>query len=101
MSDTPQKTNPHNIVATVEETQKMTLNTSKTKHFANTICVLVTGIVLKFLKVSLSLSIKNKSAAIIPNIHGSSNSIPKPITDCQRASNASVFVAYLSCATFK
>ena len=38
MSDTPQKTNPHNIVATVEETQKMTLNTSKTKHFANTIC---------------------------------------------------------------
>lgn len=72
MSDTPQKTNPHNIVATVEETQKMTLNTSKTKHFANTICVLVTGIVLKFLKVSLSLSIKNKSAAIIPNIHGSS-----------------------------
>ena len=62
MSDTPQKTNPHNIVATVEETQKMTLNTSKTKHFANTICVLVTGIVLKFLKVSLSLSIKNMEA---------------------------------------
>ena len=47
MSDTPQKTNPHNIVATVEETQKMTLNTSKTKHFANTICVLVTGITME------------------------------------------------------
>lgn len=38
--------------------------------FAIIICVLVTGIVRKFLKVSLSRSIKNSIAAMTPMIHG-------------------------------
>ena len=35
-------------------------------------CVFVTGIVLRFLEVSQSLSIKNKIAAMIPIRHGTS-----------------------------
>ena len=37
----------------------------------------------------------------IPKMQGRSNSIPKPITDCHRASKAAAFVAYLSCAVFR
>ena len=70
-------------------------------HFAITICELVIGIVRRFLKVSLSRSIKKRSAATIPKMQGRSSNIPKPITDCHRASKAAAFVAYLFCAVFR
>lgn len=48
------------------------------RNFAIMSCVFVTGIVLRFLEVSQSLSIKNKIAAMIPIRHGSKklNHIP-------------------------
>ena len=50
-----------------------------TMIFDRTICLLVTGMVLKALNVSLSLSTKKSIVAIIPNIAGSKNCIPNPI----------------------
>ena len=46
--------------------------------FAIISCVFVTGIVLIFLEVSQSLSIKNKIAAMIPIRHGSKKTKPYP-----------------------
>ena len=45
--------------------------------FAIMSCVFVTGIVLRFLEVSQSLSIKNKIAAMIPIRHGSKKDVYK------------------------
>ena len=54
------------------------------------------GIVLKFLKVSLSLSIKNKMAAITPIIQGNKNCTPYPKTILNSPSKASFLSAYCS-----
>ena len=101
ISVTPKKTKPQRIEATVEDIQNAILSNNKTMHFAITICELVIGIVRRFLKVSLSRSIKKRSAATIPKMQGRSSNIPKPITDCHRASKAAAFVAYLFCAVFR
>ena len=50
--------------------QNATLKIKSIEIFAIMSCVFVTGIVLRFLEVSQSLSIKNKIAAMIPIRHG-------------------------------
>ena len=49
--------------------QNATLKIKSIEIFAIMSCVFVTGIVLRFLEVSQSLSIKNKIAAMIPIRH--------------------------------
>ena len=87
---------PQRIVAIVDATQKITPNKNSTSTLASTICVLVTGIVRKFLNVSLSRSIKNSIAAMIPMIQGSRNCMPYPSTILKSPSNASALSVYRS-----
>ena len=68
------------MVASMEARQKITPKINSTMILAIIICVLVTGIVRKFLKVSLSRSIKNSIAAMTPMIHGKRKITPYPIT---------------------
>lgn len=56
--DTPKKIPPHIIDAAVEATQNIMLKSKSKIHFVITIFVLVIGMVLKFLNVLLSRSIK-------------------------------------------
>ncbi|CCL94493.1 hypothetical protein BN191_370013 [Clostridioides difficile T61] len=58
--------------------QNATLKIKSIEIFAIMSCVFVTGIVLRFLEVSQSLSIKNKIAAMIPIRHGSKKTKPYP-----------------------
>ena len=73
MPFTSQVRNPHRIVAAVVATQNIIQKRNKVIIFAIIICVLETGIVLIFLNVSLSLSIKKSMAAITPITQGSKN----------------------------
>lgn len=65
-------------------------------HLAIIICVLVTGIVRKFLKVSLSRSIKNSIAAMTPMIHGKRKITPYPITILNNPSKRTDLFGYFS-----
>ena len=58
--------------------QNATLKIKSIEIFAIMSCVFVTGIVLRFLEVSQSLSIKNKIAAMIPIRHGRKKPIHIP-----------------------
>ncbi|CCK98982.1 hypothetical protein BN166_170014 [Clostridioides difficile E10] len=80
----------------MDATQKIIPNRNSTKILASTIWVLVTGIVRKFLNVSLSRSIKNNIAAMTPIIQGSKNCIPYPSTILKSPSNASALSVYRS-----
>ena len=66
------------------------------KTYVFSICVLVTGIVRRFLNVSLSRSIKNRIAAITPIMQGSKNWIPYPNTMLNSPSKASARSVYRS-----
>jgi len=76
---TPPTISPPITVAPKAATEYRTDSIVITNSFARTIFVLETGTVTKFLRVSLSLSMKNRIEAIIPSIHGKSNSSPNII----------------------
>ena len=64
--------------------------------FAIIIWVLVTGIVRKFLNVSLSRSIKNSIAAITPMTQGKRKITPYPMTILNSPSKRSALFGYFS-----
>ena len=61
--------------------------------FVSTICVLVTGMVRRLLKVSLSRSIKNSMVARTPMTQGRRSSTPYPMIKLNRVSKISAFVS--------
>lgn len=74
-------TPPHRIAIRADVKLKIIPKKNKTVILARIICVLVTGMVRRFLKVSLSRSMKNSMAAITPIKHGKSSCTPYPITN--------------------
>ena len=69
---------------------------NKTMIFATIICVLVTGIVRRFLNVSLSRSMKKSIAAITPITQGRRKITPYPITILNNPSKSCALSAYLA-----
>lgn len=64
--------------------------------FDKTICLLVTGIVLRDLNVLLSLSTKKIMVAIIPNKAGNKNCIPNPTVLIHSSLYSSALFSYLA-----
>ena len=62
------------MVTMAEDRQKISPNRNKTVILARIIWVLVTGMVRRFLKVSLSRSIKKSMAVMTPMTQGRSSS---------------------------